>query len=472
VVFGSSVFLFVFLPLVFIPVLAVRNVKINNVILLAASLAFYAWGEPVYIVLLLVSVLVNYLLALSADGNSDRKTKRIMTVLTVVFNIGLITVFKYSSMIVSTVNALLLTDIPLPDISMPVGISFYTFQAMSYVLDVYSGKSKAQRNIFKLMLYISLFPQLIAGPIVKYRDIEQQIDNRSVTVDKTAAGIRRFIVGLSKKMLIANCMGKAADSVFALETEALNMPVAWIGILCYSLQIYFDFSGYSDMAIGLGKMAGFDFAENFNYPYISCSVKEFWRRWHISLSLWFREYVYIPLGGNREGRAREGLNKLVVFFLTGLWHGAQWTFVAWGLMHGVFIMLESYRIINPEKWRIKPLSHLYTLIVVVSAFVLFRADSFGYAFGYLRAMFLEFDQSQQAIACIAGLLTGRNILVFFAAIAASLPIVPYVRKRTEGLAKVQKVASVTGYVFSCVLFGLCLLELSSSTYNPFIYFRF
>jgi len=389
-VFSTIEFLCAFLPVLFCAYSALsflrttRRVSIQNWLLLVFSVLFYAYGEPVYVLLLLASTLTNYLLAL-VIGNGAEKYRRPALIGAVCVNLALLGVFKYTGMLVATVNSLLGVHIPVPQIVLPVGISFFTFQALSYVIDVYRGQAKAQKRFDHVLLYISLFPQLIAGPIVKFHDIDREITERTQTVEGVATGLRRFIVGLSKKVLISNTMAAAADAVFSAQPGEVNILSAWIGAAAYMLQIYYDFSGYSDMALGMGKMFGFHFLENFNYPYCADSIRDFWRRWHISLSSWFRDYLYIPLGGNRRGKARTCINKLIVFFCTGLWHGASWTFVVWGLYHGGFLMLEEYA---PRKRTIPAVvRHLYTLLVVCVGFVIFRADTMSQALHMIGQMF-------------------------------------------------------------------------------------
>jgi alginate O-acetyltransferase complex protein AlgI len=366
-----------------------------------------------------------------------------------------------------------------PGIILPIGISFYTFHAMSYIIDVYRGVAKVQKNPFHLGLYITFFPQLIAGPILRYHDIAPQITGRRVTLEGFTYGIRRFIIGLGKKVLIANNMGMIADTAFGTPVEHLTGPLAWLGLLTYTLQIYFDFSGYSDMAIGLGKMFGFTFMENFNYPYISRSIKEFWRRWHISLSTWFRDYLYVPLGGNRKGKGRTYFNLIFVFFITGLWHGASWSFVAWGFMHGTFLILERFFSKSfPDKlWR--PLQHIYTLFVVLMAWVLFRCDDIKYAWQYYKALFgrgaLTADINAFSKAWSYEFLVYLGI-----GILSALGIFTWINKGIDSrinklennslwLAESYRIIQVL--VFAGV-FILCSMNLITSTYNPFIYYRF
>lgn len=382
-VFSSAISLFFFVPIVFLLDRRLSNVDAKNTWLLLASLVFYSFGQVYYLPLLLLSVALNYVCGRLAAG----KYAKLGVTLAVIGGIGLLAVFKYADFAIRTVNALCGLHLPLTGIALPIGISFFTFQGLSYVIDVYREPQTVSHSFKKVLLYIAFFPQLIAGPIVKYHDIEQEIDSRRTTSQETALGIRRFICGLSKKLLLSNALGQMADTVFALPAGEIGMLAGWTGAICYTLQIYFDFSGYSDMAIGLGHMFGFHFRENFNYPYTATTIKEFWRRWHISLSGWFRDYLYIPLGGNRKGNARTWLNRFLVFFATGLWHGASWTFVLWGLWHGLFSVLEDCGAIPVDKLKGKRIGQLYTLLVVVLGFTLFRADTLAQAGAMYAAMF-------------------------------------------------------------------------------------
>ena len=471
-VFSSTVFLFIFLLVVFSANLLLVNIKLKNALLLLASLLFYAWGEPFFVLVMIFSVFVNYLLAMLIHKNE--RNKKLYLILTVVFNIGMLAVFKYAAFFMTSLNSVTGLGLFVPHIALPVGISFFTFQAMSYTIDVYRKTTKVQPDFFKVLLYVSLFPQLIAGPIVIYHDVEEQINERSVTPERVANGIRRFIVGLSKKILIANAMGELADSIFKLSSSELNISIAWIGAIAYCFQIYFDFSGYSDMAIGLGHMFGFDFKENFNYPYISRSIKEFWRRWHISLSSWFRDYLYIPLGGNRKGIVRQGINMGIVFLCTGLWHGSEWTFVIWGIFHGVFLILETYKVIQPDKWP-KFFRHLYSLLVVIIGFTIFRAASMTQAFDFIGKMFSGFTFTASHTATLFELLSTSKIVTMVIAIFASMPTLNLMKNPGAKLVKSDrlfKVLQTGSYAVSIVLFLLCIFTLSASTFNPFIYFRF
>ena len=382
-VFSSAISLFFFVPIVFLLDRRLSDVDAKNTWLLLASLVFYSFGQVYYLPLLLLSVALNYVCGRLAAG----KYAKLGVTLAVIGGIGLLAVFKYADFAIRTVNALCGLHLPLTGIALPIGISFFTFQGLSYVIDVYREPQMVSHSFKKVLLYIAFFPQLIAGPIVKYHDVEHEIDSRRTTPQETALGIRRFICGLSKKLLLSNALGQMADTVFALPAGEIGMLAGWTGAICYTLQIYFDFSGYSDMAIGLGRMFGFHFRENFNYPYTATTIKEFWRRWHISLSGWFRDYLYIPLGGNRKGNARTWLNRFLVFFATGLWHGASWTFVLWGLWHGLFSVLEDCGAIPVDKLKGKRIGQLYTLLVVVLGFTLFRADTLAQAGAMYAAMF-------------------------------------------------------------------------------------
>ena len=455
--FSSLVFICIFLPIVFILHSVIPSIKVRNLLLIVASLIFYAFGEPVYVLLMIFSALLNYLSArLMGKG-----PKKLILALAVFINIGILCVFKYTGFIFETINNAFNTAIPIPGIALPIGISFFTFQALSYVIDVYRGQVEIQKSFPKVLLYISFFPQLIAGPIVKYRDIADEIDNRKTDVEEVAQGFRRFIVGLGKKVLIANAMAVAADSVFGQETASLNILLAWIGAIAYVMQIYFDFSGYSDMAIGLGRMFGFHFKENFDHPYISVNVKEFWRRWHISLSSWFKEYVYIPLGGNRKGKARTVVNKIIVFFLTGLWHGANWTFVVWGLYHGFFSLLEE--IVPAIKKLPRIIGHVYLMLVVTVGFVIFRAETITQGLGVIGKMFTGFSFGDGEMSLVLRQLTPFFVVMLLAAVIGCGPI-----SRIFG----KKGMTYASYVMSLILLLWCIVRLSGGAYNPFIYFRF
>ena len=468
-VFSSAVFLFIFLPVVFVLSRVLPGIRAKNILLLIASLLFYAFGEPVYILLMLASILVNFtagrLLPLCGKG-----LDKLVLALAVVLNLGMLSLFKYTDFFLTTVNQVFSLEIPLTGIALPVGISFFTFQGLSYVIDVYRDREMCAKSIVKLALYISLFPQLIAGPIVIYHDVANQIDHRETTPELTADGVRRFVLGLGKKLLLANTAGRMADLVFTATAQQLDIRVAWLGALCYCLQIYFDFSGYSDMAIGLGRMFGFQFLENFNYPYVSSSIKEFWRRWHISLSSWFRDYLYIPLGGNRKGKLRTEVNKGIVFFCTGLWHGASWNFVLWGLWHGVFIILED---LLPKGGKVRrAIGHVTTPLIVLLGFVLFRADTLGDAGRIFSQMFTGVDFTLQSDALLRNLLSPLNILTVVLGTAFSLPLLPKMKAYAQGEGKAAAALRAGSYLACGGLFLLCVMNLAGSAFNPFIYFRF
>ena len=457
-VFSSAIFLFVFLPAVFLLDRLARGVRLKNALLLAASLVFYAFGQPVYLPLLLVSVLLNYLCGLLAAG----RYPRLGVGIAVAGGIGMLAVYKYADFAIGTVNSLFGLSLPLTGIALPIGISFFTFQGLSYVIDVYRDRTLVSRSFFKVLLYISYFPQLIAGPIVKYHDIEKEIDARHATPQETALGIRRFICGLAKKLLLSNAMGQMADTVFALPAGEIGMFAAWTGAVCYTLQIYFDFSGYSDMAIGMGRMFGFHFLENFNYPYASTTIKEFWRRWHISLSTWFRDYLYIPLGGNRKGRGRTWVNRFLVFFATGLWHGASWNFVLWGLWHGLFSVLEDCGALPVKRFKGRLTGRVYTLLVVVLGFTLFRADTLAQAGAMFAAMFTGVGLEWAGTAAVCARLTPVFLLTLAFALALSFPVSKRFQPKNDTV-------TLAG---ALVLLVLCMFNLSAGTFNPFIYFRF
>ena len=470
-VFSSLTFICVFLPVVFAVHCIVPSMRVRNVLLILASLAFYSYGEPVLVVLMVVSTLVNWGLGLLVGPRQGgRGSSKAMLALAVIVNLGFLCVFKYADMLVGSVNAIAGTSIPLPQIALPIGISFYTFQALSYVIDVYRGDADAQRNYLRVLLYISFFPQLIAGPIIKYHDVADQIAHRRVTVEGVALGLRRFCVGLAKKVLIANTMAVAVDGIFGATLSSVNITAAWIAAIAYLFQIYFDFSGYSDMAIGMARMFGFEYKENFDHPYASASVKEFWRRWHISLSTWFKEYLYIPLGGNRKGRPRAVVNKLIVFFLCGLWHGAAWTFVVWGLIHGIFLLLEEY---IPIRKLPKPVGIIYTLIVVTVAFVLFRADTFTQGGTFIVQMFTGFHFDYASIELSMRYLSPLFVAMLPIAAVAASPIADNIKNRIAASSDgTRATARTVSYVLALVLLVVCLLALSTGGYNPFIYFRF
>ena len=476
-VFSSLVFLCIFLPIVFLLHCIIPGMRAKNILLIIASLFFYAYGEPVYVFLMLGSTVFNFAVGRLLgryEAECQSKIRKRILFFSIVVNLGLLAVFKYTNMVIGTINHIGGVSLPLADLALPIGISFYTFQAMSYIIDVYRGQVEPQKNYLNVLLYISFFPQLIAGPIVKYHDIEFQLLNRKGNVQQMAEGFRRFIIGLSKKVLISNTVAIAADAVFALDLTQLNVLSAWIGAVAYMLQIYYDFSGYSDMAIGLGKMFGFTFQENFRHPYGAGSMQEFWRKWHISLSTWFKEYLYIPLGGNRKGRVRTWINKWVVFFCTGFWHGANWTFVIWGLYHGFFLFIEDlFGGRQRERKAVagikKGCSHLYALLVICVGFVLFRSDNLHQGVVVIRNMFAgwHFDAGQTQL----GFQQCTPLFLITVAVGILLQF-PWCQKMERRFRFEGQPYQMSSFGLPICLLILCILSLSSGTYNPFIYFRF
>lgn len=476
--FSSIVFLWIFLPAVLIVngiISAIKfrdlsvKYKVKNAFLLFASLVFYAWGGIYYLALMLSVIFINYASGLLL-GRYESHKKAILTI-SVILNLGILFYFKYFNLFISVVEKIgrgQAGAFGLKEVVLPIGISFYIFQAMSYVIDVYREKVKPQRSLPRFSLYVSLFPQLIAGPIVQYGDVEAQLASRSESAEKFAEGIRRFCYGLGKKVIVANTLAVAVDDIFALDTNTFAAGVAWFGMISYSLQIYYDFSGYSDMAIGLGKMLGFDFKENFNYPYISMSVTEFWRRWHISLSSWFKEYVYIPLGGNRRGMARTCINLFVVFLLTGIWHGANFTFFAWGIYYAVIIVLEKLfflKLLNKNP--IKPLNLVYTLFVVMVGWVMFNSSDLFYGCSYIARLFVF----QRANVTVLNYLSVRYMLVLAFAILFAGPVQTAFAKLYAKI-KDSTAVSLVDWAFQLLILAYSIILILSNTYNPFIYFQF
>jgi alginate O-acetyltransferase complex protein AlgI len=481
-VFSSIIFLFFFLPIVLL-VYALAGKNYRNLTLLLVSLLFYAWGEGVYLLVMLASILFNYLCGILMFRRGEKPSVAVLVV-GVVANLSLLGFFKYANFFVDNINVVLLwgglAPLTLNPVHLPIGISFFTFQAISYVIDSYRKEVAPQKNFVNLGLYIALFPQLIAGPIVRYHDIVKEIYSRKVNVQIFASGARRFLFGLSKKVLLANPLAAVADTIFTLPAGEVSTPVAWLGALCYTLQIYFDFSGYSDMAIGLGKMFGFHFLENFNYPYISRSIREFWRRWHISLSSWLRDYLYIPLGGNRKGELRTYCNLLIVFTLCGFWHGASWTFVCWGLYHGLFLAVERTRLGGwlDNLWL--PVQHFWTLLVVIVGWIFFRCETLGQAFVYLSTMFgfSGAEYKNQALLVLFPLKAQVEVIV---ACLIALPVYPMMkeffhRARQKGGVKTVFFLDISVHcgrlVVQLILCYFALISLAAGAYNPFIYFRF
>lgn len=461
--FSSSVFLFLFLPIVVILYYNpfIKNRVFRNVLLLLASLFFYAWGEPVFVLLMLFSVLVNWGIGLKMDKSANKKRWLIVAV---VWNLAILFVFKYLTFVLDNIGLLLRADLPDISIALPLGISFFTFQILSYILDLYYGNTTVQKKLYKFALYVTMFPQLVAGPIVRYEQIAYEIDHRRENIEDFSQGMTRFVYGLGKKVLISNAMGTITDNMFYLSKNGdLSVAAAWLGGIAYTLQIYFDFSGYSDMAIGLGRMFGFHFLENFNYPYIAKSITDFWRRWHISLSSWFRDYVYIPLGGNRCSVSRNYWNTFVVWLLTGIWHGANWTFIVWGL--GYFVLLCIERKAGFTKG-VKYFGHVYTMIAVILLWVVFRADNLTLAGRYIGQMFGSSGVLWDATAaeCLSG-----GWVMFVAALIFSCPVTKWVADKLKlGETARKNIAAVLALPLLLVCIAKCL----SSAYNPFIYFNF
>lgn len=458
-VFSSLIFLFIFLPVV-VTINYLLPPKWRNSFLLIANLIFYAWGEPIYVLLMIASIFVNYICAYMMDKTVARRKRKTLLVINIILNLGALGFFKYTSLVLDTLRVIpALSNLPIAKIVLPIGISFYTFQAMSYVVDVYRRSCRSAKSFIDFAAYISLFPQLIAGPIVRYSDVERSVRDRHVTPEMFSNGIKLFIIGLCKKVLLANQFGKIWDMIFA-DTAAFGTGGAWIGAFAYTLQIYFDFAGYSDMARGLGKMLGFDFCINFSYPYISRSITEFWRRWHISLSTWFRDYVYIPLGGNRVSVLRHAFNILIVWALTGLWHGAGWNFVAWGVYYGILLLLEKFvwgKALNKIP---KVLRHIYTLVIVIVGWIFFASPSFSQAFTYLGYMFTPHGGSVRSLT--------PWLLTFIVGIVSCTPLFA----AAWGWLKIKRKDSFL-VVFLCIAgFILCVASLITETYNPFLYFRF
>ena len=461
--FTSISFLYYFLPTIII-LYFITPKKYRNYILLIFSIIFYMYGEPKYVILMLVEILVAYFGALLID---KYKSKEIFLI-TIIIHIGLLCVFKYTDLFIGTINSIFKTNISFLNIALPIGISFYTFQILSYVIDVYRGKVKVQKNILKLATYVSLFPQLIAGPIVRYETICDELDNRDETIEKFSLGVRRFIIGLAKKVLIANMLGELCTK-FSLVDER-SVLFYWIFAISYMLQVYFDFSAYSDMAIGLGKMFGFTFLENFNYPFISKSITEFWRRWHISLSSWFKDYVYIPLGGSRKGTLKLVRNILIVWFLTGIWHGAAYNFILWGLFIGVFLVIEKLWLSKYISKLPKFLRNIYVLFIIMISFIMFNAGSINEAFFNIKGLFglnKEVFINNYTIYYLKSYL-----IVLIIAIFGSTPLLKNIVEKLRKNKTINNLINVLEPIFLIILLLLVTAYLIDSSYNPFLYFRF
>lgn len=465
-VFSSTIFLCVYLPLVLLGYYICPK-KGRNLFLLIASLVFYAWGEPKYVFLMIFSILVNYIFGRLMDKHRENKKRlKLMLVLSVVIDIGLLSVFKYTDFIITNVNAIFSANFDLLNIALPIGISFYTFQAMSYTIDVYRDDVRVQKNLIDFGMYITMFPQLIAGPIVRYADVQDQLAERSVTTADFSEGVMRFVVGLGKKVLLANQMGAVWSDIYALGGD-VSALMAWTGAIAYTFQIYFDFSGYSDMAIGLGRMFGFKFPENFRYPYQSVSITDFWRRWHITLSTWFKEYLYIPLGGNRRGLARQALNLLIVWSLTGFWHGAGWNFVLWGLYYFVILFIEKLFLLKALDKLPKFFRHVYALLLIIIGWVIFASDDVSVLLPFLGSMF-------GANGAVGGmdvytLLTKAVLLIICCIASTELPKKLFL---SAAGAMNEKAAFTLKSVLTIALLALSMILLIGDSYNPFLYFRF
>ena len=466
--FSSVPFLFYFLPAVLLVYFLVPK-RAKNGVLLLSSLVFYGWGEPRYLPVMLVSILQGYIFGRLIERFRDTRRAKLFLVLSVLLSLGTLAYFKYADFMIANLNALTGLSAPLLRLALPVGISFYTFQILSYTVDVYRGTVPAQRNFIDLAAYIAMFPQLIAGPIVRYSDIAVQLKTREHSVSEAAAGARRFILGLAKKILLANLLGELVSSFRA--SADLSVLYYWLGAIAFTLQIYYDFSGYSDMAIGLGRMFGFHFLENFNYPYVSRSVTEFWRRWHISLSTWFRDYVYIPLGGNRCSRARNILNLFLVWALTGLWHGANWTFIAWGLWFFVLLIGEKFLWGKALSRLPSLLQHVYAMLLVILSWVLFRADDIGAALCYMAAMFGRAPALCDSRAVYYALEFWPELLLCcIAALPVKNLLETALEKRNTKLSR--GILIVGPKLASLALLALSYCRLVTGSFNPFIYFRF
>ncbi len=467
--FSSPIFLFVFFPAVLLLYCICPNIRCKNMLLMLASLLFYSFGEWFAVILMLIVVLFTWICALAAQKGG--MAKKIAVTVGITGNLGVLAVYKYAAFFVRSCNDLMGLSLPVPNIALPIGISFFIFQAISYLVDIVRGDAQVQTNYFRLLLYISFFPQLIAGPIVRYQTIADALEQREMNAEQTAVGFRKMLIGLGKKLLLADMLGVIADAAHNAG-DALTMPLAWLGAGCYLLQIYFDFSGYSDMAIGMGRVFGFVFDENFRYPYCAASITDFWRCWHISLTTWFRQYLYIPLGGNRKGKWKTIRNKWIVFFCTGLWHGASWNFILWGLLNGLLMTVEQLLHI-PQKqggrlWKIA--SHTVTVLLVMLAFVLFRAETLADAGNFYAAMFTPVFPTNAALSACAHYLTPLICLTMLGAILAATP---FPRMLYDRIAEQNaSAATAVANIGTIVLLLLCMLNVASTSHHPFIYFRF
>lgn len=462
-VFSSVIFLFFFLPLVLFGNYLIKNIPLKNVFLLVFSLLFYAWGEGTLVLLVILSSLFNYFIGL---GIALSPLKKLFMIAGVLLNLALLGYYKYFDFIIENLQLFGFTQLEQHHVILPVGISFFTFHGMSYIIDVYRDNKLVQKSLANLLLYITFFPQLVAGPIVRYHDISLQLFKREISIDKTAEGIRRFIIGLAKKVLIANTLGAVATQIFSTSTDLVGTSVVWIAIIAYSFQIYYDFSGYSDMAIGLAKLFGFDFPENFNFPYIARSVKEFWQRWHLSLSFWFKDYLYIPLGGSKKGELKTYRNLFIVFLCTGIWHGASWNFIVWGMMHGTLVALERL-FLQKILSRSIVISHVYMMLVIITSWLFFTVEDFSKIMIYLKKMY--FVSGTEGLLPVNVFMSYEQWTVLIVALIFSVPWHRFIILQSLSL---KKIVAYGELLFLMFLFLLCIINLASETYNPFIYFRF
>ena len=467
-VFSSLTFLFVFLPIVLL-IYYISPRPLKNFVILLFSLIFYAWGEPKFIFLIILSILINYIGALQIVKNSsDTEKRKFIFITLLLIDISILFFFKYYGFIISSIGSLFGIDLVIRDIPLPLGISFYTFQQISYIIDVYTKKTKVQKNLINFAAYITMFPQLIAGPIVKYNDIESQLKNRNENLTQFSSGVHRFIIGLGKKVLLANSIGAIWSEIKVIPLNEISILTSWIGIIAFALQIYFDFSGYSDMAIGLAKMFGFEFLENFNYPYISKSVTEFWRRWHISVGTWFREYLYIPLGGNKKGNLIQIRNLFVVWFTTGLWRGASFNFIAWGIYFGVILFIEKIIFKNILNKLPSFLCHIYTLILVLIGWVIFDMNTLSSAMEYISIMFGL--SNNLVVDKLSLFILSNNIVILLIGIICSTTLLPNVFKKLRCSLKKSNIFIIISMYL--IIFILSISYLVGESFNPFLYFRF
>ncbi len=469
-VFSSLVFLFRFLPVVLL-IYYLAPKQFRNLILFLSSIFFYAWGEPILVCLMIFSSILDFFMGRSigaARRMGNEKLPKVFLTISLVGNLGLLAVFKYADFFISSINTVTGAEIPLLKLALPIGISFYTFQTLSYTIDVYRGQVKPQRNFIAFAAYVTLFPQLIAGPIVRYKTVARELRRRRESLRDFSSGAFRFVIGLSKKVLIANSVGAVFDEVAAMNSSELSTMTAWLGVVAFTFQIYFDFSGYSDMAIGLGRMFGFHFLENFEHPYESTSITEFWRRWHISLGTWFKEYVYIPLGGNRRGFKRQVINIAIVWFLTGMWHGASWNFVLWGVYYGILLVIEKLFLLDKLEKLPGVLTHCYTMVLVVIGWAFFSFSDVKFKGDFLSALLFSAGGGFADSRFVYLLLS--NLVMFLIAAIGSTSIPMLFGKRVFAMSKRKRALVVGLFMGICLMLSLC--SLVSDTYNPFLYFRF